>query len=69
MAVGKGDPENMRVVQMRLLGGNPHPDTNGVGELRTRSNYLIGDHPNDWRIGIPNFERVLLHNVYPGIDL
>src|SRR6266853_1550088 len=69
IAVGKGDPENMRVVQMRLLGGNPHPDTNGVGELGTRSNYLIGDHPNDWRIGIPNFERVLLHNVYPGIDL
>lgn len=69
MAVGKGDPKNTNFVRMRVLGGNPRPKTSGIGRLGRRSNYLIGDDPNDWRIGVPNFERVLLSNVYPGIDL
>jgi Beta-propeller repeat/Abnormal spindle-like microcephaly-assoc'd, ASPM-SPD-2-Hydin len=69
MAVEKGDPKKTQFVQMRVLGGNPRPKTSGIGRLGRRSNYLIGSDPNDWRIGIPNFERVLLSNVYPGIDL
>lgn len=69
MAVGKGDPKNTKLVQMRVLGGNTRPKASGVGRLERRSNYFVGNDPDDWRIGIPNFERVLLKDIYPGIDL
>lgn len=69
MAVGNDDPEKMDIVRMRVLGGNSKTDVIGVGRLGKHSNYLIGNDPKNWRIDIPNFERVLLHDVYPGIDL
>ena len=69
ITIGKGNPRNAETVHMRVLGGSPHPKVSGSGPLRGRTNYLIGDDPKLWRIGVPNFERVSLHNVYPGIDL
>ena len=69
VAVRKADGKSTKVLQMRALGSNPHPKTSGIGRLEARSNYLIGNDPGEWRVGIPNFERVLLQNIYPGIDL
>lgn len=33
------------------------------------SNYLLGNHRQDWRTGIPHFGRVVYRNVDPGIRL
>jgi Beta-propeller repeat len=35
----------------------------------TRSNYLIGNDPDQWRTGIPNYARVEYNEIYPGINL
>ena len=41
----------------------------GINELPGKSNYLIGTDPAKWHKRIPNFARVLYHELYPGIDL
>ena len=33
-----------------------------------RSNYFIGADQSKWRTGVPNFERVGIREIYPGID-
>lgn len=69
VAVGDGRPNNTHVVQMRVLGANSQPHASGISPQRGRSNYLIGSDPRQWRIGVPTFDGVLLHDVYRGIDL
>ena len=56
-------------VRMKWLGSAPSPRAAGLDKLASRSNYFIGDNPNLWRTGIPNYGRVAFRNVYPGIDL
>jgi hypothetical protein len=53
---------------MSLVGGRassvlPEQPLPGV------SNYLLGNDPNSWRIGVRQFARVRQRQVYPGIDL
>ncbi|MFN3653099.1 MAG: HYR domain-containing protein [Armatimonadota bacterium] len=57
------------VLRMRLLGANPRPVARGLEPLPGRSNYLLGSDPGRWRRDVPHFARVLLRQVYPGIDL
>ena len=35
----------------------------------TRVNYFIGNDPSKWQRGLPTFGEVVLHNLYPGIDM
>lgn len=35
----------------------------------TRTNYLIGSHPENWRTGVENFGRVRYRSVWPGVDV
>ncbi len=69
IVIGEDNPAKKQFLQMRVLGANRNASAIGIGRLETRSNYLIGNDANKWRVGIPNFDRVLLRNVYPGIDL
>ena len=57
------------VVRMKLAGGNAKALMSGVEILPGKSNYLLGSDPAQWRAGIPQYARVRLDNVYPGIDL
>ncbi len=57
------------MLQMKLLGANPAPSITGVGELSGKSNYFIGDDPEQWRTNVPNYSKVQLAGVYPGVDL
>lgn len=56
------------VVRMKLAGGNPTPQVQGLGELPAKTNYFIGNDPSKWR-SVSNYARVEYKNVYPGIDL
>jgi hypothetical protein len=56
-------------IRMRLVGGNASPSMTGLERTASSSNYLIGNQPAKWRIGVPNYARVKLQSVYPGIDL
>ena len=56
-------------VHYGFTGANPHPRIEPVEELPGRSNYLIGNDPNQWHTGIPTFRRVRYRDIYPGIDV
>ncbi len=56
-------------LRVTLLGGNPHARVVGMEELPGKSNYFIGSNPKDWRTNVPNYGRVKVHDVYPGVDL
>ena len=57
------------VLRMTLAGGNRAPEMAGIEELPGKSNYFIGRDPEKWQTGIPNYRKVAVLNVYPGIDL
>jgi hypothetical protein len=38
-------------------------------ELPGKVNYILGNDPRRWRLGLPTYERVTYHDLYPGIDV
>jgi hypothetical protein len=38
-------------------------------ELPGKVNYIRGNDPRQWQLGLPTYERVTYHEVYPGIDV
>lgn len=59
---------NTAVLRMTLEGANKSAEVGGQNELAGKSNYFVGDNPNDWLVNVPHFKRVQYKNVYPGID-
>ena len=57
------------VVRIALKGAAHAPQIIGVEKMAGRSNYFIGNDPKKWRTDVPNYAKVELKNVYPGIDL
>ncbi len=57
------------VLRMKLVGSNPAPRVVGLDELPGKSNYFIGNDPENWRTNVSNYSRVLYENVYEGVDL
>lgn len=61
-------PRTNTQVRLRWLGAQtatPEP----LDELPGKSNYFIGNDPEQWRTDVPTYERVRYRNLYPGIDL
>jgi hypothetical protein len=61
--------EPSRVLRVKLVGSNPAPLMTGLDELPGKRNYFIGNEATRWRVGVPNYGRVLYREVYPGIDV
>ena len=57
------------VVRISLKGAARAPQIEGVDRMAGRSNYFIGNDPRKWHTDVPNYAKVELKNVYPGIDL
>jgi uncharacterized protein (TIGR03437 family) len=57
------------VLRFKTVGGKNASRIAGIDLLPGKSNYLIGNDPQKWRTGIPNYARVEYQEVYPGIDL
>ena len=57
------------VLRMKLIGVNRNAKIEPLDLLPGKSDYFIGSDPSKWRTDIPNYARVALRNVYPGIDL
>ena len=66
-ASGAGRSE--RLVRMKLVGANLNATTAGSDPLPGKSNYIIGNDPQKWHSGVPQFGGVHYAGVYPGIDL
>jgi uncharacterized repeat protein (TIGR01451 family) len=64
-AAGSGE----QFVRMKLVGANPGAVTSGTDPLPGKSNYILGNDPQQWHRGVPQFAGVRYASVYPGIDL
>jgi uncharacterized protein (TIGR03437 family) len=62
------DPHSA-VLRMKLVNANPASQIEGVDELPGKSNYFIGNDPQQWRAGVTNYAKVKYRDVYPGVDL
>jgi hypothetical protein len=62
-------PETGELLRMRLVGGSPAANFEGLDPLPGKVNYYIGNDPSRWRAGIPTFAKVRYHRAYPGVDL
>lgn len=57
------------LLRLEFPGGNPSPQVGGEQPLPGRTNYLIGNDPKKWLIGVPHFSRVRYGDVFPGVDV
>lgn len=57
------------VLRMRLAGASPEAKTEPLEPLPGQVNYLVGNDPAKWRLGVPTYAKVHVRQVYPGVDL
>jgi hypothetical protein len=55
-------------LEMRLAGANTTEPWVGENRSVASINYLRGNNPRQWKVGVPAFARVRQRAVYPGID-
>jgi hypothetical protein len=70
--VGKGiEPDSVEqlVLTAKFLGGNPNPEVIAEGQIEYKCNYFLGNEPTKWRTDVPNYETIVLKDIYPGIDV
>ena len=56
-------------IRMRLEGANPDARIAGMDKLPGRTNYFIGNDPNQWHTDVPSYAHVRYSGIYPGVDL
>jgi beta-propeller repeat-containing protein len=69
LSKGKNEAKTRSVVRMKLAGANRAPQLEGTEALSGKSNYFIGNAPNNWRQNVASYGKVRYRSVYPGIDL
>ena len=55
-------------VRVRWLGANPRVAPVGTRALDARVNYYVGDDPRAWLVGVPTWDAIGYHDLYPGVD-
>jgi hypothetical protein len=68
-ATMRGGSASPPVIRLHFAGANTHASAEGLDVLPGHSNYFLGSDPARWRTGIPQFARVRVRGVYPGVDL
>jgi hypothetical protein len=58
-----------RAMGLRFEGANERATAEGLDQLRSATSRFIGNDHSKWRTGIPNYGRLGVSDVYPGIDL
>ena len=61
--------ESRQLLRMRLVGADGAASMRGSHPLPGYVNYLRGDDPTHWQVGLPTFAETDVAGVYPGIDL
>ena len=60
---------NPTVLRFRFPGADPTAKITGTEKLPGKSHYFTGGDPERWRVAVPNYARVSVEEIYPGIDL
>jgi len=63
------DSVTRSIVRMRLVGASPAAEIVGEEELPGKSNYFVGNDPEQWRTDVPHYSRVRYRDLYPGVDM
>src|SRR5580700_10810118 len=61
----RGGPAS--VVSMEFVGSRKVPGASGK-ELPGKVNYIRGNDPSKWRLGLPTYERISYQGIYPRVD-
>ena len=56
-------------VPLKLAGSSAAAQIEALDPLPTRTDYRIGNRPQNWHTGVANYARVRYRSVYPGIDV
>jgi hypothetical protein len=65
----RGNSKTSAMVRMELAGANTAPDFTALEQLPGKSNYFIGNKPENWHTNIPQYRKVLERDVYRGVNL
>ena len=57
------------MLSLRLVGAKPSATMAATEPLPGRSNFVIGNDPRAWRLGVRQFQRLRYSDVYDGIDV
>jgi hypothetical protein len=63
------EEQKSAVLRLSLEGSNHVAGVSGLDLQPGRSNYFIGNKPEQWHRNVPHYARVKYERVYPGIDL
>ncbi len=66
---GKPPETEQTVVRMRLEGASQTGIFEGLEKTASVSNYFIGNDPSKWVTKVPNYRKLAVQGIYPGIDL
>jgi Beta-propeller repeat len=58
-----------RDIRLHFDGADQHAQISGTELEHSTTNLYLGKDPTKWRHGIPNYGRLQVHGLYPGIDL
>jgi hypothetical protein len=56
-------------LRMNLTGAAAEQGLVPSNELPGKSNYILGNQPEKWRVNVPTYGELTEHNIYPGIDV
>jgi hypothetical protein len=66
---GKPMRESYDMVCMQLAGANPDPEITGYDILPGKTNYYLGNNPDEWHTSVDQYASVKYHDIYSNIDL
>ncbi len=55
-------------LRLTFAGASSTATIEGLENLRSTTNVILGADPAKWRIGLPNYARLRVNGLYPGID-
>ena len=68
LSMGEAAPGGPDVLRWSFVGADTK-SVAGESERSSRTNYVIGDEPSDWKLGVKAYEGINYRSLYPGIDL
>ncbi|HEX3203848.1 MAG TPA: SBBP repeat-containing protein, partial [Nitrospiraceae bacterium] len=67
--VPQADQSRAHVLRIQFVDGSSAAGVRGLDPLPGTSHYLVGADPSKWQTDVPNFGRVLIEDLYPGVNV
>jgi len=58
-----------QVIRQTFPGSNDAPDIRSTNPSKGKAHFLFGSEPERWQQDLPTYEKIVYHDLYPGIDL